>query len=96
MREEEMSWLSWDADDVSTLPDMAALWMSAGVCCIPAEDTGGGELLWRGATSGGNSTRDSYARTFTSHYTPNSSPLCIHSRSETLQHAYGRPRQPLL
>ena len=24
MREEEISWLSWDADDVSTLPDMVA------------------------------------------------------------------------
>lgn len=24
MREEEISWLSWDADDVSTLLDMAA------------------------------------------------------------------------
>lgn len=31
MREEDISWLSWDAEDVSTLPDMAALWMSAGV-----------------------------------------------------------------
>lgn len=26
MREEEMSWLSWDADEVSTLPDMFASW----------------------------------------------------------------------
>jgi hypothetical protein len=33
MREEEISWLSCDAEDVSTLPDMAALWMSTGVCC---------------------------------------------------------------
>lgn len=32
MREEEISWLSWDADEVSTLPDMAATVEVLAVC----------------------------------------------------------------
>lgn len=32
MREEEISWLSWDADEVSTLPDMVATVDGFGAC----------------------------------------------------------------
>jgi hypothetical protein len=40
MREDEISWLSWDAEDVSTLPDMAdVLVVCTGVSVVR---TGGG------------------------------------------------------
>ena len=33
MRDEEISWLSWAADDISTLPDMFAVECGS-VCCM--------------------------------------------------------------
>ena len=43
MREEEISWLSWAADVVSTLPDMVAI-DCGGVCCMCRR--GGWKTWW--------------------------------------------------
>jgi len=48
MREEEISWLSWDAEDVSTLPDMAAVFVVCTGRVVPAEGVWVGRSCYGG------------------------------------------------